>query len=185
VAAVSASLADDDVSRRQVLMTGWYAITPPVTEEGREDWHLFFSQRDKYREALSEQDQEILDAEIASRNTPTEREYSQALEEMKEYLNTEYTLAEALPYITLSDYKRWRLSTNRAFFEMENPEITKQAKIVQALTSKVKVRMRMGDPENPEALMMAARLEMALLKWGMVTTIKNQALLQAAQGATQ
>jgi hypothetical protein len=175
VAKVSESLADDDVSRRQVLMTGWYAITPPLTEEDREDWHLFFSRREEYRGALSEQDQEILDAEIASRNTPTEREYGQALEEMKEYLNTEYTLAEALQSITLSDYKRWRLSTNRAFFEMENPEITKQAKIVEAMTRKVKVAMRMGD----------ARLEMALLKWGMVTTIKNQALLQAAQGATQ
>ena len=73
---------------------------------------------------------------------------------------------------------------------MENPEITKNAKKVQALTKQAKMAMRTGNPDDKTergiaATMRAARLEMALLKWGMVTTIKNEALLQAAQGATQ
>lgn len=74
----------------QQLADEYYSIQ--LEEEGQFEgaeespaWNKFFKQRDAFRNSLSEEQRELLDFEIASRETPLERELTRVQRQLSEY----------------------------------------------------------------------------------------------------
>ena len=119
--AVMSNASGDLQGKRQTLLSGWYAISPEKdAETDREDWSLFFDQRDAFKESLSAEDRNILDAELASRNTPMENEYQRDLDSLRGYFEIERSVIEETSKKPgfedlLSEYAAYRRGGNPEF----------------------------------------------------------------------
>jgi hypothetical protein len=72
--------APDDFTQGRILVSGWYAITLDEPTPGSKNWDKFFSARRAYKDALSEEERDILDSELQATQTPTEKEYNADIE---------------------------------------------------------------------------------------------------------
>ncbi len=79
----------DRRSRAQLLTAGWRAIQPEEKPDGEMDWDKFFTERQKYKNALIPQDRALLDEEIKATMTKYEKIYYAEQEKLAPYWSIE------------------------------------------------------------------------------------------------
>ena len=162
--------------RGQAIAAGWYAIRAegPEGTIGLEDVGAMFDERDQYREGLSPEDRSLLDAELESRMTPVEREYSRDMEVIRQsgYWDITDTLIDSQGIRDLWERYHEEPKSDRPVFLRnlmnKNPEQHMKFIDAQAVIDRFKHAKRTTNCD----------LDRNLLKWGYVSVPKCKDVIE-------
>ena len=175
ITALAGSIADPRM-RGQAIAAGWYAITAegPEGTIGLENVGVMFDERDQYRAALSPGDRLLLNAELESRMTPVEREYSRDIEVIRQsgYWNINDEIMEKLSQT--ADYEDYNQSLDQSHFLDTHPLLKSALSIVR----EQKLALRSGKDEDGMPVPGSdPEYERLLFKWGYITKPVNPVIL--------
>ena len=176
---IAADSMVDPRMRGQAIAAGWYAITAkgPEGTIGLEDVGAMFDERDQYREGLSLEDRSLLDAELESRMTPVEREYSRDMEVIRQsrYWDITDTLIDSQGIRDLWErYYEEPVEDRKVFLRNlmdKNPE----------QHAKFTATQRARDDERHFRRSTDCDLERNFLKWGYISVPKCKDVIRELQ----
>ena len=164
------AIFNTDEERTQVLMSGWYSISPEKDETGEENWDAFFTMRDEYKAKLNDTELEVLENELQSRMTPLEREFNEDLKVMRKWLSAR---GDAIKIFGVGKkYKDYLASMDKSSFRNMEKNSDLEAAFEHARDEKDIMRLKSEDGDKS-----GYNLEMKLWKWGFIATITNPALM--------